>query len=57
MRLLIRVSLYSLRKKSGLRLFLGGAAVYRCDNRLIFSAGFSRCGDTSARKTLFPQPV
>jgi Flp pilus assembly protein TadD len=38
-------------------LFLGGAAVYRCDNRLIFSAGFSRCGDTSARKTLFPHPV
>jgi hypothetical protein len=25
-----------------LLLFLGGAAVYRCDKRLIFSAGFSR---------------
>ena len=31
---------YSLREKSGLRLFLGGAAVYRCDIRLVFSLGF-----------------
>ena len=28
------------RNHSGL--FLGGAAVYRCDNRLAFSDGFSR---------------
>jgi len=32
----------SLRKNSGSRLFLGGAAVYRCDKGLVFSAGFSR---------------
>jgi hypothetical protein len=25
-----------------LTLILGGAAVHRCDNRLVFSAGFSR---------------
>jgi hypothetical protein len=25
-----------------LNLILGGAAVHRCDNRLVFSAGFSR---------------
>jgi hypothetical protein len=29
-------------KNSILVLLLGGAAVYRCDKRLIFSAGFSR---------------
>jgi hypothetical protein len=34
----------ALRKKSVLRSFLGGAAVYRCDERPIFIAGFSRCG-------------
>ena len=33
-------SMSRLRKKSGLRLFLGGAAVHRCDNRLAFSDGF-----------------
>jgi hypothetical protein len=33
---------YSLLKNSMLRLPWGGAAVYRCDNRLVFSAGFSR---------------
>jgi hypothetical protein len=49
--------LKQLAEKLGLRLLLGGAAVYRCDNRLVFSVGFSRCGDTSSRKTLFPQPV
>jgi hypothetical protein len=38
-------------------LLLGGAAVYRCDNRLVFSVGFSRWGDAQARKTFFPQPV
>jgi|SRR5208282_87016 len=27
-----------------LLLFLGGAAVYRCDQRPFFIAGFSRCG-------------
>jgi hypothetical protein len=32
----------SLRKKSVLRLILGGAAVYRCDKRLVCSIGFSR---------------
>src|SRR5271170_4493572 len=46
-----------LAEKVGFALVLGGAAVYRCDNRLVFSVGFSRCADTSARKTLFPQPV
>jgi hypothetical protein len=49
--------LKQLAEKLGLRLLLGGAAVYRCDNRLVFSVGFSRCCDTSSRKTLFPQPV
>jgi hypothetical protein len=37
-----------------LHLILGGAAVYRCDNWRIFGTGFSRCGQTAARKTLFP---
>jgi hypothetical protein len=32
----------SLRKNSILVLLLGGAAVYRCDKRVISSAGFSR---------------
>jgi hypothetical protein len=35
-------SLSSLRKNSVLHLILGGAAVYRCDNWLIFIDGFSR---------------
>jgi hypothetical protein len=35
-------SLNNLRKNSMLHLILGGAAVYRCDNRRIFSIGFSR---------------
>jgi hypothetical protein len=38
----IWASRYSLRKNSILVLLLGGAAVYRCDKHLIFSAGFSR---------------
>ena len=48
---------HSLRKNSMLNLILGGAAVYRCDNGLIFNVGFSRCGNTAAQETLFPQPV
>jgi hypothetical protein len=38
----IRVSLYSLRKKSVSDLILGGAAVYRYDKRFVYSVGFSR---------------
>ncbi|HME32403.1 MAG TPA: hypothetical protein VKG65_06610 [Terriglobales bacterium] len=43
--------------KSLLRLILGGAALQRCDDRLILSTGFSRCGETAAQKIFFPQPV
>jgi len=39
------------------QLLLGGAAVYRCDNWLLFSVGFSRCGEIAALETLFPPPV
>jgi hypothetical protein len=35
-------SLNSLPKNSIFVMLLGGAAVYRCDKRLILSAGFSR---------------
>jgi hypothetical protein len=34
--------LYSLMKNLMLSLILGGAAVYRCDEAPVFSAGFSR---------------
>jgi hypothetical protein len=34
-------------------LLLGGAAVYRCDKRFVFNAGFSRWGNAAARETLF----
>jgi hypothetical protein len=37
-----RASLHNLRKKSVLRLILGGAVVHRCDDPLTFSGGFSR---------------
>jgi len=30
-------------------LFLGGAAVYRCDKQLVFSAGFTDCWRTQFR--------
>jgi hypothetical protein len=49
-------ALHGLREKSLLPLILGGAAVHRCDNRLAFNAGFSRCGLTTAPKGLFPNP-
>jgi hypothetical protein len=35
---------YSLRKKSLLHLFLGGAAVYRCDNCLVLNAALAAEG-------------
>jgi hypothetical protein len=34
-----------LRKNSILHLILGGAALQRCDNWLIFNTGFTRCGE------------
>jgi hypothetical protein len=34
----------------------GCAAVHRCDKKHISNVGFSRCGNTAARKILFPQP-
>jgi len=46
-----------LRKNSISRLSLGGAALQRCDNWLVFIGGFSRCGQTAAQEVLFPQPV
>jgi hypothetical protein len=47
---------HDLRQRSILRLILGGAAVDRCDEQHISNVGSSRCGDTAARKILFPQP-
>jgi hypothetical protein len=41
------------RHKSILRLILGGAAVHRCDKQHISNVGFSRRGNTAARKILF----
>jgi hypothetical protein len=38
-------------------LILGGAVLQRCDNWLVSSTGFSRCGQTAAQKIFFPQPV
>jgi hypothetical protein len=38
----LRGRLHRLLQNSTLSLILGGAAVHRCDNRLVFSAGFSR---------------
>jgi lipopolysaccharide assembly LptE-like protein len=46
-----------LRKDSVARLPLGGAALQRCDNRLLSIVGFSRCGQTAAPEVLFPQRV
>jgi cytochrome c-type biogenesis protein CcmH/NrfF len=46
-----------LRKNSTLLLILGGAALQRCGNWLVFGTGFSRWGQTSAPKTLFQQPA
>lgn len=36
---------------------LGGAALQRCGNWLVFTAGFSRRAQIPAQKELFPQPV
>jgi hypothetical protein len=33
---------------AGLYLPLGGAAVHRCDKRIVLRVGFSRCGTTAA---------
>ncbi len=53
----IRPSSSRLRKNSISRLFLGGAALQRCGNWLDSSAGFSRCGQEAAQKTLFQHPA
>ena len=52
---LLPVCAVQLAKKLDVHLILGGAAVYRCDNRLIFIDGFSRCDQTAAQEALFPQ--
>jgi hypothetical protein len=44
-------------EKSLLHLILGGAAVHRCDNRLLFSTGFSRLGQNADRERVFQQSV
>jgi hypothetical protein len=36
-----------------LHLILGGAAVHRCDRRIIFIDGFSRRAETATRMILF----
>jgi len=48
---------HGLRKNSTLHLILGGAAVHRCDNRLVLNAGFSCRGHAARVKALFPQPL
>ena len=53
----LAAQLNRLRKNSPWCLILGGAALQRCNNWLVFSAGFSRCGQIAAQKALFPQPV
>jgi hypothetical protein len=47
---------HDLRQRSILRLILGGAAVHRGDKQHISNVGLSRCGNTAARKILFPRP-
>jgi hypothetical protein len=47
---------HDLRQRLILRLILGGAAVRLCDKWHISNVGFSRFGNTAARKILFPQP-
>jgi hypothetical protein len=32
---------------------LGGAAVHRCDKRIVFSIGFSRCGKADGAEDAF----
>jgi len=39
-------------KNSILFLFLGGAAVHRCDNWLVFGDGFRGCGKTHVSEKL-----
>jgi hypothetical protein len=39
-----------------LTLILGGAAVHRCDRRLVARIGFSRCGENVGWKVLFQPP-
>jgi len=48
-----------LRWRSGVRLplFLGGAAVYRCDNCIVLNAALAAAGAPSAREIPFPQPA
>jgi hypothetical protein len=38
-------------------LFLGGAAVHRCDNCIVLNAALAAEGAPSAREILFPQPA
>ena len=44
-------------KNSILFLFLGGAAVHRCDNRLIFMTALAAEVTLSAREPVFPPPA
>jgi len=49
--------LHSLRNSSAAPFILGGAALQRCDNRLIFGSGFSRRGQNADGNSAFPQPL
>jgi hypothetical protein len=53
----IRASLHNLRKKPALPLILGGAAVYRCGNRLVLNSALAAEGTALDQELLFPQAV
>jgi len=40
-----------------LHLILGGAALQRCDNRFVFTSGFSRRGQAVRHERIFQQPA
>ena len=52
-----RARLHRLRKKPALPLLLGGAAVYRCGNRLVLNSALAAEGTALDQELLFPQPV
>jgi hypothetical protein len=46
-----------LAEKPALPLFLGGAAVYRCGNRLVLNSALAAEGTALDQELLFSQPV
>jgi hypothetical protein len=46
-----------LQKKPALPLLLGGAAVYRCGNRLVLNSALAAEGAALDQELLFPQVV